>query len=189
MSKSSKGVLRTIGDKVMRGLGGKGSCTKKDKDGTTLPPAKKVKGVPSEVERMEVDTPMSSGGVHRPGKGKSLASFKVPKSSLKAVMNLIDGVEEEIEEIADVLDVESCHENDLPNLISRYSNKPTTVPRSVLRYDCSIPIKKLGNAIKGFIIRSPYRVRRPMQLNGLSSRGKARWECMLDIFSVVSPFP
>src|SRR4051812_19555896 len=159
MSKSSKGVLKTIGDKVMGGLGGKGSSTKKDKDVAALPPAKKAKGVSSEVEGREVEAHMSSGGVHRPGKGKSLASFKVPKSSQKAMMNLLDGVEEEIEEIADVLDVESCHENDLPNLISRYSNKPTTVPRSVLRYDCSIPIKKLGNAIKGFIIRSPYRVR------------------------------
>src|SRR4051812_43406667 len=158
-SHSKKGVLKTIGEKMMGGLGGKGSSSKKDKDGAALPHARKVKGVPSEAERMEVDIPMSSGDVHRPGQGKSLPSFKVPKSSLKAVMNLIDGVEEEIEEIADVLDVESCHENDLPNLISRYSNKPATVPRSVLRCDCSIPIKKIGNAIKGFIIRSPYPVR------------------------------
>src|SRR3954470_2624803 len=159
MSKSSKGVLKTIGEKVLGGLGGKGSGARKDKEGMASPSAKKVKGAPSGVERMEIDTPVSSGGVHHPGKGKSLASFKVPKSSLKAVMNLIDGVEEEIEEDVEVLDVVTCHENDLPSLILRYSNKPVTVPRSVLRHDCSIPPKKLGLAIKGFAIRSPYRVR------------------------------
>src|SRR4051812_49219846 len=158
MSKSSKGVLKIIGEKVMGGIGGKGSSSKKDKEGMSSPPAKKAKSVSSEVERVEVDTPMPSRGVHRPGKGKSLASFQVPKSSLKAVMDLMEGVEEEIEEAVEVLDIETCHENDLPNLISRYSSKPVTVPRSVLRHDCSIPPKKLGLAIKGFIIRSPYRV-------------------------------
>ena len=139
MSKSSKGVLKTTGEKMLGGLGGKGSGARRDKEGVASPSAKKVKGAPSEVERMEIDTPRSSGGVHRPGKGKSLASFKVPKSSMKAVMNLIDGVEEEVDEVVEVLDVVTCHEDDLPSLILRYSNKPVTVPRSVLRHDCSIP--------------------------------------------------
>src|SRR5436190_16212497 len=116
MSKSSKGVLKTIGEKMLGGLGGKGSGVGKDKEGMASPPAKKVKGAPSGVERREIDTPMSSGGVHRPGKGKSLPSFRVPKSSLKAVMNLIDGVEEEIEEVLEVLVFVNCYENDLPNL-------------------------------------------------------------------------
>src|SRR5436189_4665264 len=159
MSRSSKGVLKTIGEKMLGGLGGKGSGARKDKEGAVSPSAKKAKGAPSGVAEMEIDAPMSSSGVHRPGKGKFLASFRVPKSSMKAVMNLIDGVEEEVEEVVEVLDVLTCHENDLPSLILRYSNKPVTVPRSILRHDCSIPPKKLGLAIKGFSIRSPYRVR------------------------------
>src|SRR5436190_6037785 len=110
MSKQSKGVMKAIGDKLIGGLGGKGSSSKKDKDVKPLLPKKKVKEAHPEVEGMDVDAPIPPSAVHRPGKGKS-------RASLERVKNLMDGVEEEIEEVADVLKIESCRESELPNLI------------------------------------------------------------------------
>src|SRR4051812_45649554 len=67
------------------------------------------------------------------GRGSPWRLSRASKSSLDKVRNMIDGVGDEVEEVEEavkVLDIESCHEDDLPKLISRYSNKPTTVPRA-----------------------------------------------------------
>src|SRR4051794_26995938 len=90
MSKSSKGIVKSLREKL---IGGKGSSSKRDKE-VRVPPPKRVTRVASpEIEAMEVDIPTSSNGVLRLGRGKSLKILRESMSSLDKVRRIVDGGE------------------------------------------------------------------------------------------------
>src|SRR5438270_648497 len=128
MAKSSKGVMKSLGEKLMGGMGGKGSSSNKDEGVKAPPPKKKTQEASPEVEAMEIDTLISSGATRGPGKGKSLLTLRESMKPLDKVKKMFDGEEvseegeeDDIDFVTDEYDITKCHENVLFSSISRYA--------------------------------------------------------------------
>src|SRR4051812_4807549 len=115
MSKSSKGVMKILGDKFGGGSGGKGSSSSRGKNMAAPPPKKKTQEVSPDAHAMEVDTLVSPVSTWGPGKGKSYKVLKDSLGPLDKVKRIVDGgnlsEDDDAEVVTDSFDVKTCPED------------------------------------------------------------------------------